>query len=208
MAGLDYEKEFRKENKNIIVGIDEAGRGPLAGPLVVACVILPPYYDNPSIDDSKKLSEKKREELFSLIKEVALDYVIKVVSVEEIDASNIYKVTQQTMEKIVEDLKIEYDAILTDAMPLPNCQKPYKAIIKGDSLSQNIAAASILAKVTRDHIMYELDKEYPMYNFKKNKGYGTKEHIMALKEYGFTKIHRKTYEPVKSMIREQLTLPI
>lgn len=208
MAGLDYENEFRKLGKNIIVGIDEAGRGPLAGPLVVACAILPPNYDNPEINDSKKLTEKKREELFSLIKEVALDYYIMIVSVEEIDASNIYRVTQQAMEKIVSNLKIKYDAILTDAMPLPNCKMPYKAIIKGDSLSQNIAAASILAKVTRDHIMYELDEKYPMYNLKKNKGYGTKEHINAIREFGFTEIHRKTYEPVKSMLQEQLSLPI
>ena len=208
MANLEYEKEFYKDKLYRVLGMDEAGRGPLAGPLVVAGVILPKDYINEEINDSKKLTPKKREELFGLIKEVAINFCIKIVSVEEIDESNIYKATQDAMEDIALTLDEQVDAILTDAMPLPDVDKPVVSLIKGDSKSINIAAASILAKVTRDHIMEEEDKNYPEYNFKKNKGYGTKEHLEALKKYGYSKIHRKSYEPVKSMINPPLTLDI
>lgn len=208
MAGLEFENEFYKKGCKHIAGVDEAGRGPLAGPLVVASCILPEGYDNPCIDDSKKLTEKKREELFLLIKEVAVDYYINIVDVETIDSKNIYQATKDAMKECVERLKVEPDAVLTDAMPLVNMKMEVMDLIKGDAKSQSIAAASILAKVTRDHIMYELDEKYPMYDFKNNKGYGTKKHIAALNEYGFREIHRKSYEPIKSMVNEQLQLDL
>ena len=208
MAGLEFENEFYSKGCKYIVGIDEAGRGPLAGPLVVAACILPYGYNNEIIDDSKKLTEKKRELLFSLIKEVAVDYVVKVVSIEKVDELNIYQATKNAMKECVNELKVRPDAILTDAMPLENMDIEVKDIIKGDAKSQSIAAASILAKVTRDHIMYELDEKYPESDFKHNKGYGTKKHIEALNRYGITDVHRRTYEPVKSMLIEQLSLDI
>lgn len=207
MAGLTYENKYREKGYEIIAGCDEAGRGPIAGPLVVAACILPIDYDNPLIDDSKKLSEKKREELFNLIKEVALDYVIEVISIEEVDELNIYKASKVGMERCLKKLKVKYDAVLTDAMPIDEV-KPFEAIIKGDALSQNIAAASILAKVTRDHIMIELDKIYPNYDLANNKGYGTKKHLEAISLYGILPIHRKTYEPIKSMLNKQLQFDI
>lgn len=203
MAGLEFEKRFRDQGLMYIAGCDEAGRGPLAGPLVVAACILPIDYDNKEIDDSKKLNEKKREELFLEIKNVALDYVIEVIDVEEVDARNIYRASKVGMERCLQKLKHHYDAVLTDAMPI-DTNKPYEAIVKGDAKSQNIAAASILAKVTRDHIMYELDKLYPEYDLKSNKGYGTKKHLDAIEKYGILPIHRKTYEPIKSKLLEQL----
>ena len=208
MAGLEFENEYYNKGCNIVVGVDEAGRGPLAGPLVVASCVLPKGYDNELIDDSKKLTEKKREELFALIKEIAVDYVIKVVDIETIDTKNIYQATKDAMKECVKELHVKVDAVLTDAMPLDNMGVEVQAIVKGDAKSQSIAAASILAKVTRDHIMYELDKKYPEYDFKSNKGYGTKKHIAALNEYGITDVHRRSYEPVKSMVNEQLQLDL
>ena len=207
---LDYtlERNLIIGGSPIICGVDEAGRGPLAGPLVVAACVLPKGYDNEKIDDSKKLSEKKREELFEIIKSVAVDYVIKIVDIETIDSKNIYQATKDAMKECVKDLKVKPDVILTDAMPLENMGVEVRDIVKGDAKSQSIAAASILAKVTRDHIMYELDKKYPEYDFKNNKGYGTKKHINALMEFGITEVHRKTYDPVKSMLQEQLSLDI
>lgn len=203
MAGIEYETKYRNLGYTYIAGCDEAGRGPLAGPLVVAACILPTDYDNPSIDDSKKLNEKKRELLFEEIKKVALDYVIEIISVEEVDKLNIYRASKVGMERCLKKLHHRYDAVLTDAMPIDEI-KPYEAIIKGDAKSQSIAAASILAKVTRDHIMYELDKEYPLYDLASNKGYGTKKHIEAIEKYGILPIHRRTYEPIKSKLNEQL----
>lgn len=208
MAGLEFENEFYNKGYKYIAGVDEAGRGPLAGPLVVASCILPQGYDNPLIDDSKKLTEKKREELFKLIKEVAVDYYINIVDVDTIDEKNIYQATKDAMKECVERLNVKPDAVLTDAMPLANMKVEVLDLIKGDAKSQSIAAASILAKVTRDHIMYELDKQYPEYDFKSNKGYGTKKHIAALNEYGFKDVHRKSYEPIKSMANKQLSLDL
>ena len=208
MAGLEFENKYYSQGYKCIVGVDEAGRGPLAGPLVVASCVLPMGYDNPLIDDSKKLSEKKREELFATIKEVAVDYVIKIVDIDVIDSKNIYQATKDAMKECIKELKIKADVALTDAMPIENMDIIVEDIVKGDAKSQSIAAASILAKVTRDHIMYDLDKEFPEYDFKNNKGYGTKKHIEALYQYGVTTVHRKTYEPVKSMLIEQLKLDI
>lgn len=203
MADRTYENDLIAKGYSVIAGTDEAGRGPLAGPLVVAAVILPNDYNNELINDSKKLTEKKREILFKEIKEHALAYSIQIISVEDIDKLNIYKASQKGMIDCVNTLSIKCDAVISDAMPLPNVNAYVLDLIKGDAKSISVAAASILAKVTRDHIMYELDKKYPMYDLKSNKGYGTKKHMDAIKQYGYCEIHRKTYEPIKSMINDK-----
>ena len=186
-----YEHRAWGENK-LVLGIDEAGRGPLAGPLAAAGVIFPAGYENPEIYDSKALSEKKREELFDVIRRDALQYEIVIVTPEEIDRWNIYRADQKAFALIAEHLPA--DVILTDAMPIPGT----KAIplVKGDQKSISIAAGSILAKVTRDRIMKEYDALYPQYGFAKNKGYPTKAHLEAIDRYGITEIHRKSYGPV------------
>jgi ribonuclease HII len=183
-----------------IVGMDEAGRGPIAGPLCVAGVVFEKGYANSLIDDSKKLSEKKREALFHQIRHDALWYQIRFVSEEEIDRLNIYEATRSSMEKIALAAPAGY--ALSDAMPL-RIEKKWEAIIKGDSKSVSIAAASILAKVSRDHYMKELDRLYPMYGFCKHKGYPTKAHLQALEEYGLQDCFRKSYGPVKKKLHEQ-----
>lgn len=208
MANKEYEQKFIQEGYQYIAGTDEAGRGPLAGPLVVAAVVLPNDYDNSQIDDSKKVSPKKREELYDLIIEKALAYSIVIIDVETIDKINIYAAARKGMMDAISSLSCPVDAVLTDAMPFPNYPKPVLPLVHGDALSQSIAAASILAKVTRDRIMLELDEQYPQYGFKTNMGYGTKKHIEAIKEYGFTSVHRKTYEPIKSMLNKQLQLDL
>ena len=207
MAGLEYEIKYREMGHKFIVGLDEAGRGPIAGPLVVAACILPVDYDNPLIDDSKKISEKKRELLFEEIKKVSLDYSIEILEIEEIDKLNIYKASKTGMERCLKKLTHPYDVALTDAMPI-DCSVPFEAIIKGDAKSQSIAAASILAKVTRDHLMLELAKLYPEYDLENNKGYGTKKHLEAIEKHGILPIHRTTYEPIKSKLVEQLSLDL
>lgn len=196
MASLEYESEFRRKGYSKILGIDEAGRGPLAGPLVVAGVVLPPDFNNEEIDDSKKISDKKRRELFKVIMEKAVEVKVNIVDVETIDKLNILQATKEGMEEIVRLVGNNCDAVFVDAVKLSNIDKPVLSLIKGDALSQSIAAASIIAKVTRDDIMMELDKEYPMYDFKNNKGYGTKKHLLALDKYGITKHHRMSYAPV------------
>lgn len=196
MASLEYENEFRRKGYKNILGIDEAGRGPLAGPLVVAGVILPEGFDNEEINDSKQVSDKKRRELFNIIKENALEIVVNVVDVETIDKLNILRATKEGMQEIVRNVGSKCDAVFVDAVKLDDMGKPVLSLIKGDALSRSIAAASIIAKVTRDDIMEELDKEYPMYDFKNNKGYGTKKHLLALEKYGITKHHRLSYAPV------------
>lgn len=201
------EKIFWEEGKSFVMGLDEAGRGPIAGPLVVAGVIFPKGYEHDFIYDSKKISEKKREELFEVIKNEALYYKIEIVSEEYVDEHNIYAATQLTMEKIVNECEV-CDAVLSDAMPLPHIHKPYEALVKGDQKSVNIAAASILAKVTRDRIMVELDKKYPEYGFAKHKGYPTKAHLEALEKYGVLEIHRKSYGPVAKKLLEQMSFDL
>lgn len=196
MASLDYEIEFRSKGYNKILGIDEAGRGPLAGPLVIAGVVLPIDYTNEEIDDSKKLSDKKRRELYDEIMKNALEVKVNIVDVETIDKLNILRATKEGMEEIVRNVNDSCDAVFVDAVKLDNVDKPVLSLIKGDALSISIAAASIIAKVTRDDIMMELDKQYPMYDFKNNKGYGTKTHLLALEKYGVTKHHRMSYAPV------------
>ena len=179
-------------NGELIMGIDEAGRGPLCGPLVVACCVLPINYQNDMINDSKKLSEKKRELLFDQIKKDALFYDVKIVSPKEIDELNIYAATKKAMSELALEKDAKY--VLTDAMPIED-NKKVVPIIKGDAKSISIAAASIIAKVTRDHIMYELDKKYPEYEYRKHKGYPTKRHIELMEEYGIFDIYRMSYKP-------------
>jgi len=204
---LDYQNQFYSDKVNLIVGVDEAGRGPLAGPVVAAAVILPRAYNNKDINDSKQLSEKKREELFEIIKKDAIAYGVGIVSSEVIDEINIYEATKVAMKEAINNLKHNYDLILTDAMKLKGFDVEVIDIIKGDAKALPIAAASIIAKVTRDHMMDELDEKYPQYGFKKHKGYGTKAHLDALNKYGPIKgVHRYSYKPVKNAANPQLSL--
>lgn len=198
---LKYENEARGAGYSRILGVDEAGRGPMAGPLVVGGVIFPEDFYDDRINDSKKLTEKKREALYDLIIENALAYQIEVLSVEEVDTLNVYEASRTGMKRIVESL--EPDFTLSDAMPLGNI--PHLSIIKGDAKSLSIGAASILAKVTRDRIMKEYGKQYPEYGFEKHKGYVTKVHKEALEKYGVTPIHRKSFAPVQKVLNEQLS---
>lgn len=201
---LDLEKEYYSEKVKVIVGVDEAGRGPLCGPVVAAACILPKGYHNEHINDSKKLTEKKREIAYQEIINDALAYGVGIVDAKRIDEINIYQATKEAMSKAINQINISYDLILTDAMKLENQQVEVVPIIKGDAKAESIAAASIIAKVTRDHMLEEMDKKYPQYGFISHKGYGTKKHIEAIKKFGIIKgFHRETYEPIKSMIKEK-----
>ncbi|MBQ1304080.1 MAG: ribonuclease HII [Erysipelotrichaceae bacterium] len=195
-----YENEYWSQGK-LVVGLDEAGRGPLAGPLVVAGVVFPEGYDSGDINDSKQLTEKKREALYDIIIRDALFYEIRIVEPEEIDRLNILEADRKAMTEIA--LKAPVDIVLTDAVDL-YIDKKVISLIKGDTLSCNIAAASILAKVTRDRIMYEYDRIYPEYGFARHKGYGTKAHLEALEKYGVTPIHRRSYRPVFEAMQDRL----
>lgn len=188
-------KEFDKEYKiyGTVCGIDEAGRGPLCGPVVAAAVILPDEYDILYINDSKKLSEKKREEVYKEIDKYAVTYGVGIVSPERIDEINILQATYEAMRTAIHKLSVTPDILLNDAVTIPMVDIKQIPIIKGDAKSQSIAAASIMAKVTRDHLMEEYDKLYPEYGFAKHKGYGTAAHIKAIKEYGPCPIHRRTF---------------
>lgn len=200
-----YEISYWQQGYQHIIGLDEAGRGPIAGPLVVAGVRFVPGFQHDGIYDSKKVSEKKRELLFDEIVQLASEYHILIVEPAIIDQKNIYAATQDAMQEIVDQF-LQKDAVLTDAMPLPHCQLPMEAIVKGDQKSVSIAAASILAKVTRDRIMRKYDELYPQYGFAKHKGYPTKAHIAALHRYGVLDIYRKSYGPVKEMLEPHLDL--
>ncbi len=193
MPTFEYEEKAKLLGKNKICGVDEAGRGPLAGPVFAAAVVLPEGLIIEGLNDSKKLTEKKREELFTVICEKAVSYSIASASVSEIEELNILGATFLAMKRAVEGLK-ECDYALIDGNRMPK-DLPVQAecIIKGDSLSYSIAAASVLAKVSRDRLLLELHKEYPEYNFKKHKGYGTKEHIENIKKFGPSKIHRPSF---------------
>ena len=194
-----YERKLNKEGYKLIAGVDEVGRGPLCGPVVAAAVILPVDYKLEGLTDSKKLSEKKREEYFEIIKRDAIAIGIGEVSPKKIDEINIYEASKLAMKKALNNLSVKPDYILIDAMTL-DLDIPQSAIIKGDFLSQSIAAASVIAKVTRDNMMIELDKKYPMYGFKKHKGYPTKAHVDALHKYGVLDNYRFTYKPVCDLI--------
>lgn len=203
---LNKETEYYSSSVRLIAGVDEAGRGPLAGPVVAAAVIFPPEYKNEDINDSKQLSAKKRDELFEEIKNNAIAYGIASVSADVIDEINIYEATKVAMKEAIAQLEGKYDLVITDAMKL-SLDKPVIALVKGDAQCLNIAAASILAKVTRDRYLEELDKKYPQYKFAKHKGYGTKEHMDALREYGpIEGVHRKSFRPVREFYIEQMKL--
>lgn len=192
-----YENELREKNVNIIGGVDEVGRGPLIGPVVACCCVLPSSFRLEGLTDSKKLSEKKRDKFYEVIMNEALAVGIGIVSEKVIDEINIYEATKVAMKESIKEAnkKIKIEHVLIDAMKL-DIDIPTTSIIKGDAKSISIAAASVVAKVTRDKMMYELDKIYPMYELSKNKGYGTKKHIEAIKKYGITKYHRLTFNPV------------
>lgn len=192
---LKYEKELYKKNISLIAGVDEVGRGPLVGPVVAAAVILPKNYELFGLTDSKKLSEKKRDAFYEILQTDAIAIGIGVISAKIIDEVNIYEASKLAMKEALSNLKIKPEYVLIDAMPL-DLDVDSTSIIHGDALSLSIAAASVIAKVTRDKMMYDLDKVYPMYDLAHNKGYGTKKHIAAIKEYGITKYHRLSYKPV------------
>ena len=189
-----FEKELYNKGFNKICGIDEAGRGPLAGPVVVAGVIMPQDSMIEGVNDSKKVSEKKREKLYDLIIEEAISYSVAIIGQDVIDEINILNATKKGVEEVVKGLDVKPDLIIVDALTHINTQGiPYDSIIKGDAKCYNIAAASILAKVTRDRIMRQWDEIYPQYGFSSHKGYGTAKHIQAIKEYGPCPIHRNTF---------------
>ena len=190
-----YEKELYDKGCKYIGGVDEVGRGPLIGSVVAACVILPFDFALEGLTDSKKLSEKKRDDFYKIIWDKAIAIGIGIVDEKVIDEVNIYEATKIAMKKAISDTDIKPDHVLIDAMPL-DIDVPTTSIIKGDAKSISIAAASVIAKVTRDRMMYELDKIYPMYGLASNKGYGTKKHIEAIKKYGITKYHRLSFKPV------------
>lgn len=197
----EFENELYKKGITLIAGVDEVGRGPLVGPVVTAAVILPPNFYDERINDSKKLTEKKRELLYSVIYENAISIGIGMSSNEVIDEINILEATKKAMKEAINNLSVKPEHVLIDAVKL-DIDIPSTSIIKGDAKSQSIAAASIIAKVTRDRMMVELDKEHPEYDFKSNKGYGTKKHIDAIYKYGVLKEHRKTFAPISEIIKK------
>lgn len=204
---LDIDKNYYSNTVKYICGVDEAGRGPLLGPVFAAAVILPKDFSSEKINDSKKLSEKQREEAYQIIIDNAIAYSITYIDVEEIDRINILEASKKAMIEAINSLKIKPDYILSDYMDLSSLDIPFTSLVKGDAKSINIAAASILAKVSRDHYCYELDKKYPEFNIKHNKGYGTKDHLEALEKYGPIKgLHRFSYKPIKKFLNQGIKL--
>lgn len=197
---LNYEKELYGQGITLIGGVDEAGRGPLVGPVVAACVILPVNYELEGLNDSKQLSEKKRDLLFDIIMKDAISVGVGIVEADMIDKINILEASRLAMKLAIENMDVKPEFVLSDAMKLNNIDIPYKDIVHGDALSLSIAAGSVIAKVTRDRMLYELDKEYPEYGFAKHKGYPTKAHLEAIKKYGLIDGYRKSYGPVKEII--------
>lgn len=194
MPDFSYENEVRENGYKFVCGVDEAGRGPLAGPVCAAAVILPEDCEIPGLNDSKKLSEKKREALFDIIKEKAVAYSIAYGTLEEIEQYNILEATYIAMNRAIDGLSPKTDFALIDGNRVPKGIKiPCETVVKGDSESCSIAAASILAKVTRDRLMLEYDKKYPEYLFAQHKGYGTKAHYEAIKQHGVCEIHRLSF---------------
>lgn len=194
-----YERKLKFDGISLIGGVDEVGRGPLVGPVVAACVILPDSFSLEGLTDSKKLTEKKREEFFDKIMEQAVSVGIGIIDEKKIDEVNIYEATKLAMKEAINNCSIKPEHILIDAMPL-DIDIPTTSIIKGDIKSITISAASVIAKVTRDRMLYELDKKYPMYDFRDNKGYPTKKHLEAIDEYGIIDEHRRSYGPVKKYL--------
>ena len=196
---LTYEKEYYSQGVQYVAGVDEAGRGPLAGPLVIAAVILPQDVFISGLNDSKQISAAKRDKLYDEIIAKAVAIEVNIVSVSNIDKYNIYSATQRGMAEVLEHLPVRPQVALIDAMPVQVKDMETVPIVHGDALSVSIAAASIIAKVTRDRIMERLDEKFPAYGFANNKGYGSGAHMQAIAEFGATRWHRRSYEPVKSM---------
>ena len=196
---LSYERQYYAEGAKLIAGVDEAGRGPLAGPLVIAAVIMPQEFFISGLNDSKQISASKRDKLYDEILQKALSVSVNIVSISNIDELNIYRATQQGMAEVLLHLDKQPDVALIDAMPVEAGDIKTVSLVHGDALSASIAAASIIAKVTRDRIMEKLDALYPAYKFANNKGYGSKDHMQAIDQDGVTEWHRRSYEPVKSL---------
>ena len=196
---LSYERNYYEEGAKLIAGVDEAGRGPLAGPLVIAAVIMPQEFFISGLNDSKQISASKRDKLYDEILQKALSVSVNIVSISNIDELNIYRATQQGMAEVLFHLDKQPDVALIDAMPVEAGDIKTVSLVHGDALSASIAAASIIAKVTRDRIMEKLDALYPAYKFANNKGYGSKDHMQAIDQDGVTEWHRRSYEPVKSL---------
>ena len=199
-----YEKELYSNNVKYIGGVDEVGRGPLIGPVVAACVVLPEDFQLEGLNDSKKLSEKKRDKFYDYITEHALAYSVGIVSPEDIDKINIYEASRKAMLIAIKEVRkqLPLEHVLIDAMPI-DLDIPTTSIIKGDAKSISIAAASVIAKVTRDRMMYDLDKKYPEYGFASHKGYPTKKHVEAINKYGLIEGYRKSYGPVKEILEKR-----
>ena len=197
----EYENELIENGVKLIAGVDEVGRGPLVGPVVAACVILPLNYQLEGLNDSKKLTAKKREMYYEIIRTDALSIGVAIISEKTIDEVNIYEATKLAMKDAISKCHIKPEHVLIDAMKL-DIDIPTTSIIKGDAKSLSIAAASVIAKVERDRMLDELDIKYPMYDFKNNKGYPTKKHVEAIYKYGIIKEHRKTFSPVKEYVKE------
>lgn len=198
---LNYENNLYSSGINYIAGVDEVGRGPLVGPVVAAAVILPKGYKLEGLTDSKKLSEKKRNTFYDILMKDAISIGVGIKSNKIIDEVNIYEATKLAMKDAINNLSVKPEHVLIDAMPL-ELDIPTTSIIKGDALSESIAAASVIAKVTRDRMMYELDKEYPEYGFAKHKGYPTKEHINNVKQHGLLDNYRFTFKPISVLIND------
>ena len=199
----NIEKRLWHEGYDRIAGVDEAGRGPLVGPVVAGAVILPKNYKLEGLNDSKQLSEKKRNQYYDILMKDALAIGIGIVDAKTIDEINIYAASRLAMKKALDDLKIKPDYILTDAMPI-ELDTPLEAIIHGDALSMSIAAGSVIAKVTRDRLMEELDKLHPEYEFKNHKGYPTKKHLELLSKHGPLENYRFTYKPVRALMDKEI----
>ncbi len=205
MDNWAYEKDLFKQGINIIGGVDEVGRGPLNGPVVTACVVLPRDFVLEGLTDSKKLTEKKRDKYYDYIIEHAVAYATGECSAEEIDKYNILEATKIAMKRAIDKVKeqVNLEYVLIDGNMKLDLDIPYQSIVKGDYKSISIAAASVVAKVTRDRMMYELDKKYPMYGYAKHKGYPTKAHIEAINKYGIIDGYRKTFGPVKDILDKE-----
>ena len=200
MPDLFYEKQARKNGAKVIVGIDEAGRGPLAGPVSAAAVILPEGYSHPLLDDSKKLSEKKRELIYDdIVSDKRIRWAHSFADADEVDEINVLRATHAAMARAAAQLEVMDIYCLIDGLPVPNFPFKSEGIVKGDGKSLSIAAASIIAKVTRDRLMVKYAEEFPEYGFEKHKGYGTKLHMEALRAHGPTRIHRQSFAPVAQL---------
>lgn len=203
MDMLKYEHELNEQGIKLIAGVDEVGRGPLCGPVVTCACILPVDYHLEGLNDSKKVSEKKREKLYDILIKDAISYSIGISSPKRIDVINILEATKEAMISAINNLSVKPEHVLIDAVKL-NLDVPSTSIIKGDANSSSIAAASIIAKVTRDRMMYELDKEYPEYGYASHKGYPTKKHIEAVKQYGVKDFYRMTFTPINELVKDNV----